>query len=353
MNPTPTTSSDDGVPDFVEAEASQSGSASSSQDPSIRIGGKHYQSTRYEDLPKHCKMDILARMRGDVELAQHYYPNLVLNGYNAEEIEEHLSMTDTYMQQKTKEYSHARYLRNFNNKRYPNWEDCRTHRRRVNQWKLEMIDLMKVMNPARFFKWLSWPLKCEIAERIRSDESLLPYYLNNVCGGKSIREIHQHLNSTKFSITAQEWELEHCRRTKLFDQKRQQGATPEQQRRSSRLMFDSRQQLLNIGVSEINKSIKSCQVMRQEVREEIGQVIDLTKENNEFLNTFLCQMGPSAFHAPALASATVAAPATVTAPAAAAITAPVEPSAPTSLSQPQATPQKEEQSQAKTYTGVL
>ena len=51
-----------------------------------------------------------------------------------------------------------------------------------------------------------------------------------------------------------------------------------------RLLLDTRE-MVTYGVKDINKNIQGY----QDIRQDLTQVIDLTKENNELLNLYLCK----------------------------------------------------------------
>ena len=126
------TSSDEDVPDLVEAKVSQFGPYLPKKEEKRReqMAEKY---PKYNQLEKVFRMNILARMKGDVELANYFYVPFVVSGYSKTEIVEHLNMTSDLVEQKDKEHKYADSLRKFHQKKHPNEEEVKTHRRKVNK----------------------------------------------------------------------------------------------------------------------------------------------------------------------------------------------------------------------------
>ena len=355
------TSSNEDVPDLDEAEVSKSGTGSY---PEVGLSMKEEKTRekmaemypKYNQFEKVLRMNILARMKGDVELANYFYVSFVVSGYTKTEIIEHLNMTNDLAEQKEKEHRYAASTRTFLQKKYPSEGEVKTQRRKENQWKLELLGLMRSLKPSRYFNWLPRETQCQIAGRIHSIESLLPYYLNNICKGMSVRQIQTHLNNTSKDYVTQEWEIDQCKRLREADRAQARGEIPQQINRQAwtfeksaeaedtrheqkmkerhstkRLLLDTRE-MVSYGVRDINQKIKGY----QDIRQELTQVIDLTKENNELLNLYLGK------NMDALEAATVSVPPTDTVPV------PTGPSTLVDLPEPQASSEGESKAQAET-----
>ena len=378
VHPAPTSSSEDDVPDLVEAEASQFRYNSPQKLKSLYEGpleaeklesfppkmkgpeeqaqmDRLFYCSKYEDFYSDCQKEILSRMKGDVDLAKKYYTEYVLSGYNIQEMEEHLKLTLTNFDQREREYDYAVSIRKCATKEKISSDETDLQRHMMNRWKADLIELMRAINPNVYFNWLPRPTQVEISRRVDGQECLKRYYVNDICKGMSIRQIQQHLDETRYDTGTRKWELQQCRmkwkkNISLRIQARgDRESTLATIANHKRIVVDPRanpnkpDNLLHIGVKGINKSIRSFQEMRQDFQQELNQVIDLTKENSLLLNTFLCK--PQS-HAPATVTAAEAA-------AAAAVQVPEGPSPTDTLSQPKASPQHEEQSQAKTDTQEL
>ena len=295
-------SSGDETPDLVEAEVSQSGASSS--DNEVR---KEFQPP-FGDLPGEHRAEIIERMRGDMELARFYYTGYVVSGYTKEEIMEHIEMTFNCYEQKEKEYWFAVGVRKHHQQRKTTPGETQFHLKMLNEWKLSVLEVMKTLNPQRYFLWMPIEIQQSIRKRVNFDYDLIPHYLNGICKGKSIRQIKRHLEVTREMQSTLEWEVQQCKilyesavmeklgkkedkdltGTELWNKYlRKTSMRSRKPETTRRVVMDQREKIVAIGVSELNKSIKDYQDLRQEFHQDLSQVVDLTKKNNDMLATFL------------------------------------------------------------------